>query len=278
MLESKDMAEESGMSFWEHLDDLRKIIFRIVLCISVLSVAFFTYMGEIFDRIILYPASNDFYLYRWLNELQQTVPFLPDFSVGEFHVNIININLSSPFFIHLSTSFGLAFVFSFPFVVYQLFLFVKPALYANERKNIRAVFFLGNLLFFAGVLVGYLLVFPLTLRFLAGYQISLQVENSLSIDSYMDNFTMLCLLMGIVFELPLLSYFLSRLGILHRSFFNKYRRHAIVILLVLAAFITPSGDPFTLMVVFLPIYMLWEISAFITKGEKGILIPGEIPD
>lgn len=278
MLESKDMAEESGMSFWEHLDDLRKIIFRIVLCISVLSVAFFTYMGEIFDRIILYPASNDFYLYRWLNELQQTVPFLPDFSVGEFHVNIININLSSPFFIHLSTSFGLAFVFSFPFVVYQLFLFVKPALYANERKSIRAVFFLGNLLFFAGVLVGYLLVFPLTLRFLAGYQISLQVENSLSIDSYMDNFTMLCLLMGIVFELPLLSYFLSRLGILHRSFFNKYRRHAIVILLVLAAFITPSGDPFTLMVVFLPIYMLWEISAFITKGEKDILIPDEIPD
>ncbi len=278
MLKSKDMAEESGMSFWEHLDDLRKIIFRIVLFMFVLSIVFFSYMGEIFDRVILYPTSNDFFLYRWLNELQQSVPFLPDFSVGEFHVNIININLSSPFFIHLSTSFGLAFVFSFPFVIYQLFLFVRPALYANERKSIRTVFFFGNLLFYAGILVGYLLVFPLTLRFLAGYQISLQVQNTLSIDSYMDNFMMLCSLMGIVFELPLLSYFLSRLGILQRSFFTKYRRHAIVVLLVLAAFITPSGDPFTLMIVFLPIYLLWEISALITKGDKDAFASTDVYD
>jgi sec-independent protein translocase protein TatC len=113
--------------------------------------------------------------------------------------------------------------------------------------------------------VGYLMVFPLTLRFLAGYQLSAYIENSVSLDSYIDSFMMMCFIMGLVFELPLLSWFLSQLGILHKGFFNKFRKHAVVILLVAAAIITPSGDPFTLMVVFLPIYILWEVSALVVK-------------
>jgi len=258
-------ASENEMTFWDHLDELRTILFRIAIFVTVVSFGFFAYMRELFDNVILAPAQNDFFFYNWLNALGNKLPILPDFCVGEFHVKIININLASQFFVHISTSFWFALVFSFPFVIYQLFLFVKPALYNNERKNAGIAFLFGNILFYIGVAVGYVMVFPLTLRFLAGYQLSSYIDNSVSLDSYMGSFLMLCFIMGLVFELPLLSWILSQLGILKRNFFNKFRKHAVVILLILAAFITPSGDPFTLMVVFLPIYILWEISAMVVK-------------
>jgi sec-independent protein translocase protein TatC len=256
---------ENEMTFWDHLDDLRKILFRIAAFVAVLALIFFSYMKELFDYVILAPTRNDFFLYEWMNRMSLKYPIFPDFCVGEFQVKIININLSSQFFIHMSTSLWLALVAGFPFVIYQVFVFIKPALYSHERKNAGAAFFFGNILFYLGVIIGYLMVFPLTLRFLAGYQLSSYIENSVSLDSYMDSFLMLCFIMGLVFELPLLSWFLSKIGILRRNFFNKFRKHAIVILLILAAVITPSSDPFTLMVVFLPIYMLWEISALIVK-------------
>jgi sec-independent protein translocase protein TatC len=261
-------TKSSGeMTFWDHLDDLRTILFRSFAFVVVVASLLFAFMRELFDNVILAPSRNDFFLYEWMNRMSGELPIFPDFCVGEFQVKIININLSSQFFVHMSTSFWLALVFSFPFLIYQIWLFVSPALYEKERQNAGMAFFFGNLLFFMGVAVGYILVFPLTLRFLAGYQLSTYIENSVSLDSYMDSFMMLCFIMGLVFELPLLSWFLSKLGILNRGFFNKFRRHAIVIILIVAAFITPSSDPFTLMVVFLPIYMLWEISAMVVKRK-----------
>jgi sec-independent protein translocase protein TatC len=261
------VLSESEMTFWDHLDELRKILFRIAAFVGILSFVFFAYMKEIFDNIILAPTRNNFFLYEWFNHASKTIPLFPDFVLGNFQVKVININLSSQFFIHMSTSFWFALVLGFPFVIYQLFSFVKPALHNHEQKNAGWAFFFGNILFFIGVFVGYIIVFPLTLRFLAGYQLSSYIENSVSLDSYMDSFLMLCFMMGLVFELPLLSWLLSQLGILNRGFFNKFRKHAIVILLIIAAVVTPSGDPFTLMVVFLPIYMLWEISAIIVKKK-----------
>lgn len=253
------------MTFWDHLDELRIILFRIAVFVTITAMLFFSYMRLLFDSVILAPAQTDFFFYNWLNKLAEKLPILPDFCIGEFHANIININLASQFFIHISTSFWFALVFSFPFIIYQLFIFIKPALYPNERKNAGAAFLFGNILFYIGVAVGYAMVFPLTLRFLAGYQLSSYIENSVSLDSYISSFLMLCFVMGLVFELPLLSWMLSQLGILRRGFFTTFRKHAIVTMLVLAAFITPSGDPFTLLVVFFPIYMLWEISALAVK-------------
>jgi sec-independent protein translocase protein TatC len=260
-------AGESEMTFWDHLDELRKVLFRIAAFVGILSIIFFSYMKEIFDYVILAPTRNDFFLYQWFNQVSKKVPLFPDFCVGQFQVKVININLSSQFFIHMSTSFWFALICSFPFIIYQLFLFIKPALYPAERKNAGWAFLFGNFLFFVGVFIGYIIVFPLTLRFLAGYQLSTYIEQSVSLDSYMDSFLMLCFIMGLIFELPLLSWFLSQIGILNRGFFNKYRKHAIVILLILAAVVTPTADPFTLMVVFLPIYMLWEISAIVVKSK-----------
>lgn len=258
-------SNEGEMTFWDHLDDLRKIIFRILAVVIVISLFLFSFMNEIFDRFILAPSRSNFFLYQWLNELAQKIPYIPDFCLGAFQVKIININLASQFLIHMSTSLWLGLVLSFPVVIYQIYLFVKPALYSYERQNIGWAIFFGNLLFYAGLALGYMMVFPLTLRFLAGYQLSTYIENSVSLDSYMDSFLMLCFMMGLVFELPLLSWLLSKIGVLHRSFFTKFRKHAIVILLLIAAFITPSSDPFTLMVVFLPLYLLWEISAMVVK-------------
>lgn len=260
-----DDITENEMTFWDHLDDLRKILFKIAAFVTALALLFFSYMKEIFDNLILAPSRNDFFLYEWMNKMSVKYPIFPDFCVGNFQVKIININLSSQFFIHMSTSLWLALVAGFPFVIYQIYSFVKPALYSHEQKNIGAAFFFGNILFYIGVAVGFFMVFPLTLRFLAGYQLSSYIENSVSLDSYMDSFLMLCFIMGLVFELPILSLLLSKIGILKRSFFNKFRKHAVVILLILAAVITPSSDPFTLIVVFLPIYILWEISALVVK-------------
>ncbi|MFG6381156.1 MAG: twin-arginine translocase subunit TatC, partial [Muribaculum sp.] len=182
---------------------------------------------------------------------------------------------------HVSSSFWLALVFSCPVIMYLLWTFVSPALYNHERRGVRTAFLLGNVMFFAGLAAGYFLVFPITLRFLADYQVSAAVPNHISLDSYMDNFLMMIFVMGLVFELPLLCWLLGRLGIVHRGLFNRYRRHAIVVLLVVAAFITPTGDPFTLAVVFLPVYLLWEFGALLVpaapKPDARAVTPDSTP-
>ncbi len=258
---------ESEMTFWDHLDDLRNTLFRIAGFVGITSLVFFAFMKWIFDHLILAPSRNDFFLYQWFNQLSKKIPYFPDFISGTFNVKVININLASQFLVHLTSSLWFALVFSFPFVIYQLFLFIKPALYANERKNAGGVFFFGNILFYLGVAVGYLFLFPLTLRYLAGYQLSKFIEQSVSLDSYMNTFLMVCFFMGLVFELPIVAWFLSQLGILHRDFFNKFRKHAFFSLFVIVAIFSPTGDPLTIMLFFIPIYALWEMSAFVVKKK-----------
>lgn len=253
------------MSFWDHLDVLRGILIKIAVVLVALAVVFFALMPTIFDNVILAPCRGDFVLYRLFEQVTAGIPGLPQFSTEGFHVELINIQLASQFFIHMSTSFWLALVFSFPVVIYLLWTFVAPGLYEHEKRGIKRAFAFGNLMFFLGVSVGYFVVFPVTLRFLADYHVSTMVPNQISLDSYMDTFLMLIFIMGIVFEMPLLAWLLGNIGVLNREFFKKYRRHAIVALLVLAAFITPTGDPFTLAIVFLPIYLLYELSAIVVK-------------
>ena len=198
-------------------------------------------------------------------KVTSSVSFLPDFCDSAFKVNIVNIKLATQFFTHMSSSFWLALLLTFPYLVYEVWKFIRPALYENEMKSVRWVFSFGTLMFFIGCSVGYFIVFPMTLRFLATYELSTAITEQVSLESYMDNFLMMIFIMGLVFEMPLLSWLLSQIGILNRSFFRTYRRYAIVGLLVAAAFITPSGDPFTLSRVFFPLYSLYELSAFFVK-------------
>jgi sec-independent protein translocase protein TatC len=255
------------MSFWNHIDALRSVLIRIIVVLVVVTFGLFCVMPTLFDQVILAPCHGDFVLYRLFERMTSSLPWLPQFDASGFHVELINIKLASQFFIHMSTSFWLALVLSFPVSLYLLWTFVAPALYPHEKRGVKTAFFIGCMMFFIGVAVGYFIVFPVTLRFLADYHVSQFVPNQISLDSYMDTFLMLIFVMGIIFELPLLAWLLGSLGVLHRSFFHTYRRHAVVALLALAAIITPTGDPFTLMVVFLPIYLLYELSAYLVPKE-----------
>ena len=261
-MENENLNE---MSFWDHLEELRHTFFKIGGVLVVFAIAFFIFMPDIFDLIILAPCRGDFILYQLFEDITARFPSLPQFSTEGFKVELINIKLASQFFIHMTTSLWLAVVFAFPFVVWLLWNFIKPALYENERKGSERAFLLGVSMFFLGVAVGYFVVFPITLRFLAEYKVSELVPNQISLDSYMDNFLMLIFIMGIVFEMPLVAWLLSKMGFLYREFFARYRRHAIVSLLVLAALITPTGDPFTLCIVFMPLWLLYELSAYFTR-------------
>ena len=259
-----DLAD---MSFWDHVEALRMTLFKVIGILVSMAIILFIFMPQLFDSVILAPCDGSFVLYKWLNRLAQFVPGLGSLSSTDFHVNLINIQLASQFYIHMSTSFWLALVLSFPIVVYILWQFVSPALYENEKRGARTVFAIGNLLFFLGIAVGYFIVFPFSLRFFADYHVSQLVPNQISLDSYVDTFLSLIFTMGIVFELPLLSLMLSKLGIIRRSFFYRYRRHAICALLIMAAIITPS-DPFSMIAVFMPLYLLYELSALLVKKDE----------
>lgn len=253
------------MSFWDHLEEFRWTLLRTIIALFVFTIASFIVMPYIYDSYIMAPTRGDFFLYKYLCTITSAIPFIPDFCDESFIIEVININLPSQFFRHMSTSFWMALVLTFPYLVFEVWKFVKPALYENEKKNMRLVFVFGTGMFFLGCLLGYSMVFPVTLRFLGTYQLSADIRNTISLDSYMDTFIMLVFIMGLVFELPLVSWFLSQLGLINRSFFTQYRRYAVVVLLIASAAITPSGDPFTLAIVFLPLYLLYELSAFFVK-------------
>jgi sec-independent protein translocase protein TatC len=253
------------MSFWDHLEELRWTLFRCIIALMIFAVGAFVSMRYLFDHVIMAPCTSDFILYRWMCKVSVYLPFFPDFCDETFQVTIFQVKLATPFFTHMSTSFWLALLLTFPYLMYEVWKFISPALYAHEQKSVRWVFSFGTVMFFIGCAVGYFLVFPMTLRFLATYELSDAITNQVSLENYMDSFLVMVFIMGIVFEMPLLSWLLSKVGLLNRSFFRKYRRHAIVGLLIAAAFITPSGDPFTLSVVFFPLYGLYELSAFFVK-------------
>ncbi len=267
-------SSQSEMRFFEHLEVFRSILFKCAISISVFFLFFFLLMEKMFDEIILAPCHNDFFLYKWICELSTWCStefgysFLPDFCKSDFDVKIINIKLASQFLTHMSTSFWFAVLSSLPIILYFLWEFANPAFYPHERKYIKWTFLLGGILFLIGVITGYAIVFPLTLRFLVNYNLSSSIENQLSLDSYISNFFLLTLIMGALFEIPIVALLLSRIGLLTKEVLCKYRRQTIVALLILAAVITPSGDPFTLMVVFLPIWLLYEFSILLVKQKQ----------
>ena len=261
---AEENEEEGAMSFWDHLEVLRWALFRSACVLAVIMVGTFIAMPYIFDRFILAPTSNNFFTYRLINRIGGgMVTLSPDFDV-----QIININVASQFMTHISTSISLAAVIAFPYFIWEIWKFIEPALFEDEVKHLRPAFLGGTVMFYVGCAIGYLLVFPFTFRFLVEYNLSSSITNQINLQSYIDNFTMLILVMGIVFEMPLLAWLLSLMGILRKSFLREHKRHAVVVLLVSAAIITPSGDPFTLMLVFVPLYVLYELSILVVRDKK----------
>jgi sec-independent protein translocase protein TatC len=227
-------------------------------------VAAFFFKEPMFN-IIFGPLNSDFILYQGFNKLLGLVGLK---GVDNFDIKVMNIEMSAQFFTHLKVSFFVALIIGMPFFFYQLWTFIRPALYPKEKKAIRGTFGFAGMLFYLGLACGYFLVLPLTVKFLGTYQVSPDIPNEISLTSYIGMFLGLILVMGIVFEMPILAALLSRIGLISKETLKKYRRHAIVILVILAAIITPSGDAFTMMIVAIPLYCLYEVSIMVARSEK----------
>ncbi len=242
------------LTFWDHLDVLRASLIRMAIAVVVFGIVAFCMKEELFS-IVLAPCSSDFITYKLLG-------------AEAFHIHLMNTGLTEQFMIHMRTAIYAGLLVASPYILYELFRFVSPGLYQNERRY--AVWIVGAayLMFLVGTLINYFVVFPLTVRFLGTYQVSPEVANMLTIQSYIDTLLGMSLVMGVVFELPVVCALMGRMGLLTDHFMAEYRRHAIVAILVVAAIITPTTDVFTLFVVALPIYLLYEVSIQIVRCTK----------
>ena len=240
-----------GLTFWDHLDVLRSSLIRMAVAVAVLAVAAFVLKEQLFS-VVLAPRSSDFVTYRLLG-------------VTPFHLHLMNTGLTEQFMIHMRTALYAGLLAASPYVLYELFRFVSPGLYQNERRYAGWIVGAAYVMFLVGTLVNYFVVFPLTVRFLGTYQVSPDVANMLTLQSYIDTLLGMSLVMGVVFELPVVCGLMGRMGLINSHMMSQFRRHAIVAILVVAAIITPTTDVFTLFVVALPIYLLYELSIQIVK-------------
>ena len=256
--------KEQDPTFWTHLDELRKYLFRSIIVILVFAIVAFIYKDFIFNIIILLPSDTKFITYRAFCKIGTLLNF-NGLCFQQFKLDLINTEIGGQFRYHLLISTIVGLIAAFPYIAFQLWLFIKPALREKELKSSRGIILYISGLFLFGVLFGYFLIAPLTINFLATYELSSNIKNLISVGSYISILSILTLSMGIVFELPVLIYFLTKIGLLSSSFLRKHRKHAIVIIAILAAFITPSGDAFSMFLVGLPIWVLFEISIFVSK-------------
>ena len=257
-------TEPDKQSFWDHLDALRAAILKSLLAAVVFGLAAFCLKEEMFD-IILAPKEEDFITYRLLYSLSGSVT---DAEAPHFLVKLINTGLAEQFIIHMQVALCVGAMCASPYIRYHLFRFVSPALYTDERTYAVRLVGGGYVMFLIGVLASYFLVFPLTFRFLGTYQVSSEVENMIALQSYISTLMTMSLAMGLVFEIPILSFLFAQAGFLSAGLMRKFRRHAIVIILIVAAVITPTSDIFTLSLVALPMWILYEASILIVAGVE----------
>ena len=239
------MDEATG-TFWEHLEELRNCLLRIVGITVAVGIAAFACKGLLFD-IVLAPTRSDFIVYRLVG-------------AEAFSLHLINTGLTEQLMMHMKTALYMGLLLASPYVTFELFHFISPALYRQERRYTVKATGSAYLLFIIGTIVNYFLIFPFTLRFLGTYQVNTDVTNMLTLQSYVDTLINMSLMMGLVFELPVLCWLLAKVGVLNSGLMRQYRRHALVAILIVAAIITPTTDVFTLAVVSFPIWGLFELS------------------
>ena len=239
------------LTFWDHLDELRSSLLRMLGVTVLFGIIAFVLKDELF-AVVLAPRSSDFLTYRLLG-------------VEDFQLHLMNTGLTEQFMIHMRTAMYAGLLVASPYILYELFRFVSPGLYQNERRY--AVWIVGAayLMFLIGTLVNYLVVFPFTVRFLGTYQVSPDVANMLTLQSYVDTLLGMSLVMGVVFELPVVCGLMGKMGLINGHLMAQYRRHALVAILIVAAIITPTTDAFTLFVVAVPVYLLYELSIVIVR-------------
>jgi sec-independent protein translocase protein TatC len=263
----KGNKTEKEMSFLEHLEELRWHIIRSVLAIMILTIVAFIYKDFIFNKIILAPKNPDFWTNRMLCQLGHYLLGADNniLCINTKPFQLININMSGQLTTHIAVSIVSGVILSAPFILYEFWRFFRPALYSTERKYARGAVVWSSMLFFMGVVFGYYMIVPLSIHFLGSYEISEQVLNQIYIRSYIGTLTSIILASGLIFELPLITFVLTKIGIITPQFLVKYRRHSIVVIFIIAAIITPP-DIFSQILVSIPLLVLFEVSIIISKN------------
>ena len=264
--EGDSLPSGASASFGDHLEVLRQMLWRIIVVTAVVAVAVFC-CKDITFRMLLAPNSSDFCTYRWTEQLLQWAGM--DFHFSDFHVQLISTELGNQFMTHITFSCYLALIIIAPYILEELFLFVSPALYEHERKYSKRLVVSVYLLFMVGVLLTYFVLFPFSVRFLATYSVSEEVTATITLASYVDTFLTLTLLMGVVFQLPVVAWLLARMGLITASMLTQYRKHAFVALMIVAAIITPP-DIMTLLLVTVPLYLLYELSIRVVQLTRRV--------
>ena len=251
------------LTFGGHLEVFRQMVFRILGVVVIIAVVVFC-MKDTTWRLLLAPSEWDFCTYRWIERLAGMMGM--DFRFEEFHVQMIATDLSSQFMTHITTAVYLGLLGASPYILLELFRFISPALYDNERKYSVQVAVVIYALFIIGVLLSYFVLFPISFRFLGTYSVSARVVSNITLDSYVTTFVTLTLLMGVVFQLPVIAFFLGKMGFITAEMLAEYRKHALIVIMLVAAIITPP-DLMTLVLVTVPLYLLYEVSICILKVQ-----------
>lgn len=259
-----------NMSFGDHLDELRKYLIRIILAVTIVSVIVFINKDFLFEDIILAPNEPGFFTNRIMCNLSERFD-MPNLCINEKSLDLINIQLAGQFSAHILITIIASIALSYPFIIWQLWLFVKPALYKKERKGVNKFISISTILFLTGVSFAYFIIVPLALNFLGNYSVNESVKNTISLMSYISSVSIIPLTMGIVFQLPILVYFLTKIGWLTPKILQKSRKLVFVIILIVSAIITPP-EAFSLIMVAIPLYLLYEISIIIAKWQTKRLI------
>lgn len=275
MVENKNNDNEvnevgAEMTFWEHLEELRWHLVRSIAGVIVLAIIAFLNKDFLFNNIILAPKSSDFITNRWLCEFGKFlsenlhVASAQSLCIENFDLKLINIKMAGQFTIHISISFFVGLILAIPYIIYEIWRFVKPALHPHEQAHTRGAVFWSSSLFLIGVLFSYFLIVPLSVLFLGSYNVSENVENQIALTSYISTVVSLTFAVGLVFEMPILVFFLTKVGIITPGFMRKNRRVMIVVVLIVAAIITPP-DVFSQILVSIPLLILYEISIIISQ-------------
>ncbi len=259
--ESEFVNDGNLMTFGGHLEVFRQMLFRILGVASIIAIVIFS-LKDITWQVLMAPSEWDFCTYRWIESVLRFLGI--DFNFEEFHVNLIATDLSSQFMTHITTAIYLGLLGSSPYILYELFRFISPALYENERKYSVQVAGVIYVLFIVGVLMSYFVLFPISFRFLGTYSVSSKVISNITLDSYISTFVSLTLVMGIVFQLPVIAFFLGKMGVITSSMLADYRKHSFIGIMLVAAIITPP-DLMTLILVTIPLYLLYEVSIWVVK-------------
>jgi len=277
-IKKKGKSLEAEMSFFDHIDVLRKHLLRTLAVVTLFICGAFYFSDFIWGNVIMGPKKADFWTYRMMCKLVETFPSLipKEFCITVIDAKLINTEMSGQFTLLMNSCITAGIILGIPYLLFEIWLFIKPALLDNERKSASGFVFFASALFFTGVLFGYYVIAPLSINFLLTFTVDPSINNTITIDSYLSLILTLALGSGIIFQLPVVIFVLSKLGIMTPKFMRKSRRYAAVLILVVAAVVTPTADPYTMLIVAFPLFLLYEASIMISANIEKKRIKAEV--